>query len=117
MSSITKLLYNGFLYAPTLMLIFGTLKALVSWRRQPLPALSAAIAFFLSLILTLTAAHSIEWLQDALRRMQVPPSLWVNYYMGMYAFRSLLSTISWGLIIILLFRKDRSSYPEPSLKG
>lgn len=117
MSSITKLLYNGFLYAPAVALIFGILKSLVSWRRRPLLALSAAIAFSLSLILTLTAAYSIDWLQDALRRMQVPAVDWVDYYMLMYAFRSLLSTISWGLILILLFRKDRPPYPEISLRG
>ena len=112
MSSIMKFLYNGFLHAPTIAMIFGIFASLIILRRRPVLAFSAAIAFSLSLFLTLTASHSIDWLQDMLRRMQVPPTQWIDYYMVMYAFRSLLSTISWGLILVLLFRKYRSPYPE-----
>jgi hypothetical protein len=103
MSPIVKAIYNGILYFPIIVLIIGIILSIITLRKHTLISILAITAFLLQIILIQTSPYLLDWMHNNLGNMRVAPNLWIYYLMGMYTIKSILSTMSWLLIIISIF--------------
>ncbi len=103
MSPVFKAIYSVIFYFPIAVLIAGIIIAIITWRRHPKISLLTIAATILRAFLDWISPYMFGWLQGTLGETQIPPYLWINYYMGWYMIRAVLSTASYILIFITIF--------------
>jgi hypothetical protein len=107
MSPLMKAIYNAIIYSPMIILFAGVLLATIKLRRLPLISVLAIIAFLIRLFLDWVSQYMFGWIQSALQETQISPFLWMNYYMGWYVVRAVLTATSYILLIIVIFHREK----------
>jgi hypothetical protein len=104
MKTIFSFLYNLIIYLPVILLAIGIIISIISWKKHSLLSLLSIIAFIIQIFIIQIAPYVFDWLRnDLLPGLKISPIYWMDYYMGWYVLRSIINTISWILLFIIIF--------------